>query len=136
MLHGLDPDLPRMLDLRSATTSSGFMALINFLCNGIEPLSWEGTSHIVMTTFDQIIPYKDRELLLSFRDHLEIYTIQNPDLSQEMVRNLYSLRNYFLMKEELHRLFLEKNEDGRTIEEALPTQLLENLGLTPLFPYL
>ncbi len=130
----VDPELSKILGLGMTRTSTAFMSRISSMCKGFDAASWDGSDHIVMQTFYMVVPHRDREFLLSFSEHLETFIGNHPGITTEMVHNLYALRNYFLLKDELFRLFHEKNTDKK-LEDCLPTELLQILGLTPIFSF-
>ena len=132
-----DLDRERLRSLREASTPMSFMSIVISLLQGFNACSWSGSKNQVSDTFKEIVTFNDREELLMFNERLMIYCIVNPDTTDEMISNLYALRNYYLMKDELHRIFIDLNNENAThIDECLPRELLEMLGFVELFSFL
>jgi hypothetical protein len=137
MMTPTDRDRELLRSLREASTPMSFMRIVITLLQGFNACSWAGSKNLVSDTFKEIVPFNDREALLMFNESLMIYCIVNPDTTDEMISNLYALRNYYLMKDELHRIFIDLNNDTATyIDECLPRELLEMLGFVELFSFL
>ena len=132
-----DRDRELLLSLREASTPTSFMSIVISLLQGFNACAWSGSKNLVTDTFQDIVTFNDREELLMFDDRLLDYCLANPDTTDEMANNLYALRNYYLMKDELHRLFIDFNNYNNThIDECLPRELLEILGFVELFTFL
>jgi hypothetical protein len=127
-----------LFGLLGLLTPETFMAAVNELCNGFSSLAFDGSNHPVMLTFNNIIPghYKEREQLVIFSDLLANFRQNNPQMDESIIPELYALRNYYLMKDEILQSFqnFQMNEQSvQQIEDIYPTELLVKLGLVNIF---
>lgn len=133
-----DPHQALLFGLLGLLTPETFMAAVNELCNGFSSLAFDGTNHHVMITFNNIIPgyYKERDQLVIFSDLLANFRQNNPEMDAAIIPDLYALRNYYLMKDEILQSFqnFQMNEQSvQQIEDIYPTELLVKLGLVNIF---
>ncbi len=137
-----DPDKACFLSLLNYTTvedcmqsQQAIMETFYCLCNRLDSVARANSYEDQVTaTFMRIVGTTDMTTLLNFTYHLNDYFMTDPTMSIDMINSLYGLRNYHLLRQELIYIFEDVFMQPYQIEDRLPQEFLQMLGLTPLFP--
>jgi len=137
-----DPDKVCFLSLLNYTTveecmqsRQTIMETFYCLCNQLDPEDGANCyGDLVTATFMRIVGTTDMTNLLNFTTHLNVYFMADPTMPIDMINSLYGLRNYHLIRQELIDIFENVLMQPYQIEDRLPEDFLQMLGLMPLFP--
>jgi hypothetical protein len=133
MMPENDPYKTFFLSLETSVTPYWFMTVVDILCKGLDGLMYATTSgNDVLNTFYRIVGTPDREMLLNFNNLMVSFLEKEPGTSDDMVKKCFTLRNYFLLRDEIQSTY-EESYVPYNIEDRLPDHLLSTLGIIDCF---
>jgi hypothetical protein len=107
------------------------METLTTLSGGFNSLS---RSNSVTKIFWQIVGSTAKGELFNFSAHIDVFFRQNPDISPFVINELYALRNFHLIRQELLTIYHEDLIFPEPIEDRIPAEILRLLDIIPLFP--
>lgn len=111
------------------------MEIFNTLCCNFNSLARANSpSDEVTKIFLSIVGPTANVTLLNFSTHINDFFQQNPTTTSYVINELYGLRNYHLIRQELLAIYHDDLILHHPIEDRLPTEILQLLDIIPLFP--